>query len=342
MNKQLEDKKNLTGKETKDFLVSVMPKEYRGKEGLMRQPWNGAASAQPKQNIVLTPKPAPTEPITPTKLDEQKLEQAPIPQSKKSLWVILFFGAVLLIGVGIGAFFILRPEKTAQPVQRPPVVRTVPVLPPASTTQPAETPKPPAVPKTPDPFAGEALPGRDSDSDGLTDVEEVLYGTIATRPDTDADGFLDGNEVFHLYHPNGQAPQTLLDTGFVTWLSMVSFNYRVQAPKRWTQKVNEERKELFVTSPTGESFQIVKASITGSDSIEQWYAAQSEVASAPLEPFRTKQGFEGAWTPDHLTGYVRFADTELLIFTYQLGQARRVEYRQTFEMFLNSLEKIAP
>lgn len=44
---------------------------------------------------------------------------------------------------------------------------------------------------------------KDADNDGLTDEEEVLYGTDATNPDTDGDGYLDGEEVDSGYNPAG-------------------------------------------------------------------------------------------------------------------------------------------
>lgn len=44
----------------------------------------------------------------------------------------------------------------------------------------------------------------DSDDDGLNDKEEVkIYKTDPNKPDTDRDGFLDGEEVKNLYNPNG-------------------------------------------------------------------------------------------------------------------------------------------
>lgn len=44
----------------------------------------------------------------------------------------------------------------------------------------------------------------DSDNDGLFDREEVkVYKTDPLNPDTDGDGFLDGNEVRDGYNPNG-------------------------------------------------------------------------------------------------------------------------------------------
>ncbi len=63
--------------------------------------------------------------------------------------------------------------------------------------------------------------GLDPDSDGLSDLEEPIYGTDLHNPDTDGDGFLDGNEVYHLYNPAAKAPVRLLDSGLVrlfSWL----------------------------------------------------------------------------------------------------------------------------
>lgn len=43
----------------------------------------------------------------------------------------------------------------------------------------------------------------DTDNDGLEDFLEALYGTDANNPDTDGDGFKDGEEVDNGYNPKG-------------------------------------------------------------------------------------------------------------------------------------------
>ena len=43
----------------------------------------------------------------------------------------------------------------------------------------------------------------DPDNDGLTDAQEIIYGTDPKNPDTDGDSYLDGEEVQHGYNPNG-------------------------------------------------------------------------------------------------------------------------------------------
>ncbi|MBU1907595.1 fibronectin type III domain-containing protein, partial [Patescibacteria group bacterium] len=78
----------------------------------------------------------------------------------------------------------------------------------AAASVPLPPPLPPEKPTLPP-------AGLDSDSDGITDLEETLFGTYTRNPDTDGDGFLDGNEVFHLYNPAGNAPVRLLDSALV-------------------------------------------------------------------------------------------------------------------------------
>ena len=51
----------------------------------------------------------------------------------------------------------------------------------------------------------------DSDSDGLTDEREELYGTDKNDADTDNDNFMDGAEIENLYSPNGTGRLSLTD-----------------------------------------------------------------------------------------------------------------------------------
>ena len=44
---------------------------------------------------------------------------------------------------------------------------------------------------------------RDTDDDGLTDLEEATYGTDPTKPDTDGDGYTDKGEIDAGYNPLG-------------------------------------------------------------------------------------------------------------------------------------------
>lgn len=58
-------------------------------------------------------------------------------------------------------------------------------------------------------------PTGDDDSDGLTNADEALWGTIPTNPDTDGDGFKDGEEVAANHNPTIAAPNDALPANFV-------------------------------------------------------------------------------------------------------------------------------
>lgn len=52
---------------------------------------------------------------------------------------------------------------------------------------------------------------KDTDEDGLSDREEVrVYTTDPRNPDTDGDGYKDGEEVTHFYDPNSSDPKKRL------------------------------------------------------------------------------------------------------------------------------------
>lgn len=57
----------------------------------------------------------------------------------------------------------------------------------------------------------------DADHDGLTNIEESYWGTDWQNPDTDGDGFLDGEEVLSGHDPRKAGPNDLLSVtnGFV-------------------------------------------------------------------------------------------------------------------------------
>lgn len=58
-------------------------------------------------------------------------------------------------------------------------------------------------------------PTGDDDADGLTNSDESLWGTDTKNPDTDADGYFDGEEVKANYNPTIPSPNDKLPDGFL-------------------------------------------------------------------------------------------------------------------------------
>lgn len=58
-------------------------------------------------------------------------------------------------------------------------------------------------------------PTGDDDDDGLINADEAIWGTNPNNPDTDGDGFRDGDEVSSNHNPTIPSPNDTLPAGFV-------------------------------------------------------------------------------------------------------------------------------
>lgn len=204
---------------------------------------------------------------------------------------------------------------------------------PASNEASAETPALPPPPPEP-----EKLPpaGLDSDSDGLTDLEEPLYGTSSRDPDADKDSFLDGNEVFHLYNPAGVQSQKLLESNLVK--EFVSpIGWTVYVPTSWQAELVENNNKGMISTGHGEFFTLELMDNRDEQSILDWYLARNPgVLSSQVAMIKTKGGLDGLEGADLLTTYFAWGN-KILVFKYSLNNESFVNFRQTYEMMKNSL-----
>ncbi len=313
--------------------VFVMPERYRG--GAV-----GLAMAEPKKE---DPKPAPVVARPPVPLPPKPQPPKPIaPPShgKPKGKAFALVGLLLLLALGIGGFFAFR--TLSQPSD------VVPTTPPDTSTPPVTTPvvvTPPIVtdptPADPNPFPAGTRPGPDGDSDGLSDLEErLLYASDPGLPDTDADGFLDGNEVFHGYNPTQPSPSTLSDAGLLRVYFVEAapgeLLYSMPYPTAWTvtPSVADPRDAVFSLT-TGESLTVSAEDKTdAAQTLDAWYAAQNQ--SVTVRPSTTKSGVKTLQTEDGLTIYVD-RGVSVLIFHFDTGIKGTVDYLQTFKMILNGL-----
>lgn len=309
----------------------VMPDVYRhGKDVVMIEP-----KQEEKKTVVSTPAPAPVAPPPASPVKQPLTQPAASGSTTKALLVA---GVIVLIALGVGGYLVVRS------LQKQPVVQTPPPV--VSQPRPAPEPEPaPVVTTEPEPIvpvvepARQVVPGRDIDSDGVSDTEEQLvYGSNPNLPDTDADGFLDGNEVFHQYNPNGTAPGTLVGSGVA--LEHVQGNVKVVYPSMWTigQRTNDEDPAflngLLFISTTGEQIRVDFSSIgfNPEELANDWKAGFEEkpVSSS------SKTGFRLFVTTDNLQAFL-VVGTQALRFEYDPGLKTTVEYLQTFQMMINSV-----
>jgi hypothetical protein len=179
--------------------------------------------------------------------------------------------------------------------------------------------------------------GLDSDSDGLSDVEETVFGTDPRVPDSDRDGFLDGNEVFHLYNPAASAPVRLVDSGLVSPLVSPA-GWSIFAPKGWTSSLDlPDGSAATIRSGQGETYRIELEDNAQRLALLEWYlAANPGVPSAGPRAITTKGGLEGLLGADRLDAFFAW-DGKIFKIVYDNGTKPFINFRTTFEMMLNSL-----
>lgn len=321
---------------TDDMIVHVMPKEFAGKEVSAVTPvavLPSSAFRAPVPTPAPQPVPAPTPAPAPVVKPAVTMAPAPAASAKPPvvappprrkfgivIFLLLFLFLLTLGGAGTYYYLFLMPA--------------APVVAPEPTPEPTPTPTPEPVPE---PVPTEPQPGKDTDSDGLTDVEELLYGTDYRNPDTDSDTFLDGNEVFHRYNPNGDAPLTLLDTGAVRVFQSPDMPFTVYYPAAWNPVSDAVTSRVTFRSPTTASVIVVIGAKDPNESLEVWYQHNvTDENSQSLEATYTKEGLLALARRDQRIAYVDGGD-KVFTLTYDLGDEKTTEFLQTFQMMLNSL-----
>lgn len=290
-------------------IVHVMPRDFLGKEAKLRV------------DQVL-PAPAPVPPVV------QKIV-APLPKKPRvplALWIVL--AVVFLLAVGAVAYVVFT-KSTPQPV---PVVPVVSV--PLPVTEPVKVPVVVEKPKVP-------VQSTDSDSDGITDIEERMYGTDYRNPDSDGDTFLDGNEVFHRYDPNGLSPSTLLDTGAVKIFTDAALPFTVYYPLSWKQSLDSAQGIVTFKTPALATVTVAWGAKDADLTVEDWVLKNVKNGNiSTLKSSYTKEGYYTLRSKDDLVAYVD-GGTRVYTFTYALNGSLEISYVQTFAMMVNSFH-LAP
>ncbi len=294
--------------------IFTMPEAYRhGKEVKLVEPIKEQKSV-----------PLPTTPPLPPKLPVVLTK----PVAKQNHKAIIIAGVIVLIALGVGGYLLFRSSQKQQPSsQTTQPTPTQPVSRPAVETPTVVEEPAPIKSETENPFATEVVPGKDSDSDGLTDMEETaIYGTNPNLPDTDADGFLDGNEVFHRYNPGGTAPGTLLEAGKVT-LKQIEGTIKIAYPSVWQATDSP----ISFVSTTGETISIIRQM-----PLADWITAQG--GQEQVIKTVSKAGYDLYLTQDKRHAFLVVGDVALE-FRYELSSKTTIDYLQTFQMMLGSVQK---
>lgn len=300
-----------------DIVIHTMPKEFYDREVKFKE----EEKPQPPKP---KPVPAPVPVVPPPPAPKPKpVAVTPVRRSKLGVVIVILL-TLILLALGAFAFAysqgLFKPEQSSQPAPQP---------------EPEPEPEP-----VPEPEPARPISGADTDSDGLTNVEELLYGTDFRNPDSDGDTYLDGNEVFHRFDPRGLAPSTLLDTGAVRVLESVELPFSMFYPTSWNPVSTPASQRVVFRSSTGAGVNVLWQDKTADQTLEAWYEAQvDEVDVSRLQPTVTKEGYQALIGPDERVMYLE-AGTRVYTLIYDLGDATSIEFLQTFKMMANSFKLV--
>lgn len=284
-----------------------------------------------------------------------------VKHEKGTSW-LLYVGiggvGIALVAVVVAVLVALNGSQPApvvvnQPTEQQPVDNITPPedTTPNETQEPVDT-QPEPEPELPPITASQLRPGRDSDNDGLTDLEENVFSTQLALPDTDGDGHSDSTEVLNLFNPIGTAPAFIVDSGLVRVYEDKGIGYQVYYPNRWTARsIDQSNTEIRFTSGSGEFIQLKIYENPENLPILQWYAQQNPTVDTSLiENVTSKSGLLGIKSIDGLTIYLvrplrqtisgQDSNPIIFAFTYSPGVSTRYEYKTVFDMMLNSFELI--
>lgn len=178
----------------------------------------------------------------------------------------------------------------------------------------------------------------DADSDLLTDVEELMYGTDFNLPDTDGDGYLDGEELLNFYSPLAVGVN-LKDSGLFQAYRNTPFDYEIIYPTAWTVNALDESEAVIIfSSPTSQFVQIVvEERAPGLATVADWYASQ--VPGLNTELIRTtvigRTNLPAIISLDGKTIYFFYQD-KVIAFSYNLGIEQAADYLTTWQVMRKS------
>ena len=178
--------------------------------------------------------------------------------------------------------------------------------------------------------------GPDDDNDGLTNTEELLFDTKFVLPDSDFDGYNDGEELSALYDPLNDGG-ILANSDSITVYSNEIFSYSILYPSKWSalESSSDFKEVVFYDDENGDFFKIQVEDNPQNLTIRNWYRYFSASDNTDnLEDFDNKN-ILGLKTEDGLNIYIAQGD-KVYIISYIIVNTEELNYFKTFEMFTNS------
>ncbi|MDD3284280.1 MAG: hypothetical protein PHZ07_01670 [Patescibacteria group bacterium] len=183
--------------------------------------------------------------------------------------------------------------------------------------------------------------GNDTDGDGLTDIEELMYGTKINIADSDSDNYSDGFEIYSLYDPLNANFRLVDNIELVSFYNNENYGYSVLYPKKWKVDIKNTNSSnvTFSNDSNSDFFQIQVNENPQELTPKNWYLSNpNNTGSSNLKNFGNKNVY-GVQTQDNINVYIGNKN-KIYVISYIIKNIKSLEYFRTFEMFLQSFKFI--
>ena len=183
-------------------------------------------------------------------------------------------------------------------------------------------------------------PSTDTDLDGLTDVEESLYGTDVSQVDSDSDGYSDYQELMNGFNPNGSGRLVELGLG-QAYVSQTAPSFTLVYPSSWyLERGSEADSDSFRLVASAEEF--ISFSVepnTNGLSLSAWYRSIAPSVDPAALSAQSIGSHAGIYSPDRQTFYFieESRPADVFVVSYNSGEATELNFRSTFEAIISSI-----
>ena len=175
----------------------------------------------------------------------------------------------------------------------------------------------------------------DSDSDGLSDEEELVLGTNAQIADTNGNSYPDLTEVNNNYNPAGSG-RLNANANLVKYTNKI-FAYEILAPKDWTIKSLNNDATITFIAPDDSIIQISVQDNTEKQSILGWYGNSFPEVTVTYDKLKTVDNWDGVMGEDGLNFYLTDKKhNNIYVISYIPALDGRLAYTNIFKLMLNS------
>lgn len=181
----------------------------------------------------------------------------------------------------------------------------------------------------------------DVDADSLTDIEESIFGTDSGTWDSDNDKYYDGQEVYNLYNPKGQAPVKIIDSGLVLEYKNIYSGYRIYYPSAWQKgSVDVQETQVLFSASNGDYIEVRVFPKEVGQTFITWFSRNAEGQSyTDLSTFKNRFGEDAMIRKDSLVAYFEDANYIYTII-YHTKDRGPILYRHIMQMMYQSFRML--